>query len=162
METIEKTYATVEDRRKTPRQASNIKKILDQMQDMADERHSGDLQGNVLSIFSQLPSADKKTFLRKSLMLHWENFIAEETEDIEFSGVKINAEDVRLERENINELNAREQLKLKSWLTKAAAILATIAFLTMGALTVGMEIDKNDPAPLMEQIKQVWAILVGR
>ena len=63
------------ERRKDPKQRLTITQILDLMQRNADEQYNGDLPNNALAIFNQLSTGDKKTYLRKSLLLLWEEQI---------------------------------------------------------------------------------------
>ena len=62
----------VVERRRDPKPRLTITQILDQMQRVADEEYGGDLQNNVLAIFTKLAAGDKKTLLRKGLLLIWE------------------------------------------------------------------------------------------
>lgn len=117
----------------------SISQILEFMQNTADEEYLGDLQNNMLAIFNQLSLGDKKTFLRKSLMLHWEQQI-----DLAKGGMQdvvvdkeltIDRTSVDLERKSIKDLNYEEQIKLKSWFMKVTFLVGTALFIAIIAFT---------------------------
>lgn len=63
------------DRRKASVPRATISQILQFMQDEADLNHAGDVETYALTIFNQLGTDDKRTFLRQSVRALWEKQI---------------------------------------------------------------------------------------
>lgn len=148
-------------RRKAPR--LTISQILDQMQDIADTQFQGDLQGNVYQIYNQLSQDDKKTFLRKSLGLHWENQITlgkVGLEDVVIDDkVAIDRTSVIKERENVNKLTYDEQEKLKNWLFRAFFVVGCIGLIAIVGLTVIVGGDGADLSDILSYMKKLFELL---
>lgn len=133
---------TVE-RRKDQKPRLTITQILDQMQQVADNEYGGDLQNNVLVVFTKLAVNDKKILLRKGLLLIWEHQV--EMAKASMQDIVIDQETcidqvaVVEERKNIDAVNAEEQIKLKTWFHKVLFVLGVLLFIGVvaGTLVVG-------------------------
>lgn len=133
----------VVERRKDPKPRLTITQILDQMQQVADNEYGGDLQNNVLAVFTKLTAGDKKTLLRKSLLLIWEHQVeiakASMQDIVIDQETRIDQAAVVEERKNIDAVNAEEQIKLKTWFHKVVFVLGVVLFIGVvgGTLVVG-------------------------
>ena len=133
---------TVE-RRKDQKPRLTITQILDQMQQVADNEYGGDLQNNVLVVFTKLAVNDKKTLLRKGLLLIWEHQV--EMAKASMQDIVIDQETcidqaaVIEERKSIEVVNSEEQLKLKTWFHKVVFVVGIVLFIggVGGSLMVG-------------------------
>ena len=131
------------ERRKDPKPRLTITQILDQMQQVADNEYGGDLQNNVLPVFTKLAANDKKTLLRKSLLLIWEHQVemakASMQDIVIDQETRIDQVAVVKERKNIDAVNAEEQIKLKTWFHKVLFVLGVLLFIGVvaGTLVVG-------------------------
>ena len=133
---------TVE-RRKDQKPRLTITQILDQMQQVADNEYGGDLQNNVLVVFTKLAVNDKKTLLRKGLLLIWAHQV--EMAKASMQDIVIDQETwidqaaVVEVRRNIDAVNAEEQLKLKTWIHKTGLIVSILLFVGIvgGTLAIG-------------------------
>jgi len=131
------------ERRKDPKPRLTITQILDQMQQVADNEYGGDLQNNVLPVFTKLAANDKKTLLRKSLLLIWEHQVemakASMQDIVIDQETRIDQVAVVKERKNIDAVNAEEQIKLKTWFHKVLFVLGVLLFIGVvaGTLMVG-------------------------
>lgn len=133
---------TVE-RRKDQKPRLTITQILDQMQQVADNEYGGDLQNNVLVVFTKLAVNDKKTLLRKGLLLIWEHQV--EMAKASMQDIVIDQETcidqvaVVEERKKIEEVNAEEQIKLKTWIHKVGFVVSILLFIGIigGTLAIG-------------------------
>ncbi len=133
---------TVE-RRKDQKPRLTITQILDQMQQVADNEYGGDLQNNVLVVFTKLAVNDKKTLLRKGLLLIWEHQV--EMAKASMQDIVIDQETcidqaaVIEERKSIEVVNSEEQLKLKTWFHKVVFVVGIVLFIGVvgGSLMVG-------------------------
>lgn len=131
------------ERRKDPKPRLTITQILDQMQQVADNEYGGDLQNNVLPVFTKLAANDKKTLLRKSLLLIWEHQVemakASMQDIVIDQETRIDQVAVVEERKNIDAVNAEEQIKLKTWFHKVVFIVGVLLFIAVvaGSLMVG-------------------------
>lgn len=152
------------ERRKDPKQRMTITQILDFMQNTADEQYQGDLQNNSLAIFNLLAPGDKKTFLRKSLMLQWEHQI-----DLAKGGLQdviidqelvIDRSSVNLERKSIESLNYAEQVKLKTWLWKVIFLIALLCFIGVVFLTYAMDGAEANHGEILKYLKDLFSLLV--
>lgn len=131
------------ERRKDPKPRLTITQILDQMQQVADNEYGGDLQNNVLVVFTKLAVNDKKTLLRKGLLLIWEHQV--EMAKASMQDIVIDQETcidqvaVVEERKNIDAVNAEEQIKLKTWFHKVVFVVGIVLFIGVvgGSLMVG-------------------------
>ncbi len=133
---------TVE-RRKDQKPRLTITQILDQMQQVADNEYGGDLQNNVLVVFTKLAVNDKKTLLREGLLLIWEHQV--EMAKASMQDIVIDQETcidqaaVIEERKSIEVVNSEEQLKLKTWFHKVVFVVGIVLFIGVvgGSLMVG-------------------------
>jgi len=150
-------------RRKDPKQRLTITQILDLMQSRADEQYNGDLPNNALTIFNQLNTGDKKTYLRKSLLLLWEEQIS-----LAQSGmmdIKIDQEmvidpvAVQKEKKSIEELNIEEQIKLKTWMHKFIFTVGILCFIAFIGITFALGGDKKDPGAILEHLNTILKLL---
>lgn len=118
------------DRRKAPR--LTITQILEEMQHQADVDFQGDLPDNALTIFNRLNVGDKKTFLRRSLELHWQNQIElarTGMQDVVIEHeVVIDPVSVEKERKSFEDVELEEQLRLKTWMSKVTFTLGLVLF----------------------------------
>ena len=153
-----------EDRRKSRIPRQTITQILDRMQKIADEDHDGDLQNNSLIIFEKLPTDDKRTLLRKSLMLQWETQIdlaRHGTQDImiEQEGVHIKHVELERERDGLIQAHPDEAERFMRW-----AIRTGLGLFFMLVLTVAMTLiytSRNVPAngDATSWVARMWRII---
>lgn len=149
------------ERRKDPKPRLTITQVLDLLQETADTEYAGDLQNNILAAFNKLPVNDKKTFLRKSLMLLWEHQV--ETAKASMQDIVIDQETridqaaVVEERKSIESVNAEEQLKLKTWFHKVLFILGIVGFIVVvvGSLTIGGGASVSDMLKDLQKIVEL-------
>lgn len=149
------------ERRREPRSRLTITQVLDLMQKKADELYEGELQNQALEVFEALSEGDRKTFLRKSLLLHWENQI--ELAKVGMQDIVIDQDTcidpvaVEKERKSIEEINVEEQLRLKTWMHKAFFVIGVVCF----AIVIGIStIAGNDTGTSStEVIKQLNAVI---
>ena len=133
----------VVERRRDPKPRLTITQILDQMQRVADEEYGGDLQNNVLAIFTKLAAGDKKTLLRKGLLLIWEQQVelakASMQDIVIDQETRIDQVAVVEERKKIEEVNAEEQIKLKTWIHKVGFVVSILLYVGIigGTLAIG-------------------------
>ena len=152
------------ERRKPKPSRMTITQILETMQREADDEHGGDLQDNVLSIFTHLSKDDKKTFLRKSLMLHWENQINRAREgklDVTVDDMVVDQFSVDNERSAIEMDNYREQVKLKNVFAKITLVVIFIAFIGMVAMTYVLGPDKDKGMMLLEHLDSILKFILS-
>ena len=151
------------ERRKDPKQWLTITQILDLMQRNADEQYNGDLPNNALAIFNQLNTGDKKTYLRKSLLLLWEEQIT-----LAQSGmmdIKIDQETVidpiavQKEKKSIEELNIEEQIKLKTWMHKFIFTIGILCFIAFIGITFVVGGDSKSPSTILEHLNNILKLL---
>ena len=150
----------IERRRINPRMT--ISQILEHMQHQADDLYSGDLQGNIIQIFGKLSPDNRKTFLRKSLLLHWEDQINRAREgriDVIVDDITIDHGSVENERNLIANDNYVEQRKFKLFLTKFLFTSLAISFIAMIVLTVIMAPEDDGPKMLMENLGHLFSLL---
>lgn len=106
--------------------------VMEKMQRLADEQHGGALRENVIEIFEQLHPVDRQTFLKKSLILHWESAIDRAKEALEDIPVdretSIDMGVVQHERKDLSAVDAEEQIKLKTWMNKAFFVTGVTVF----------------------------------
>lgn len=153
---------TLADRRKgIPRKT--ISQILEEMQVIADKDFGGDLQKYGLEILQRFSESDQKTFLRKSLMLHWERQIDLARSDLSdiVLGDEVRIDPVAVERErlSIDELNQAELIKLKTWLHKALFTIAAIGFVIIVAVAYFTESLVGNAKDIMEILTDVVKII---
>lgn len=149
------------ERRREPRSRLTITQVLDLMQKKADELYEGELQNQALEVFEALSEGDRKTFLRKSLLLHWENQI--ELAKVGMQDIVIDQDTcidpvaVEKERKSIEEINVEEQLRLKTWMHKAFFVIGVVCF----AIVIGIStIAGNDTGTSStEMIKQLNVVI---
>ena len=149
--------AEYQERRKV-KSRMTISQILEHMQYVADTEYAGDLQENILTIFTQLHVNDKKTFLRKSLMLHWENhlmLVREGLTDVEVEDMVVDQKSVADERKLIDDNNFLEQKKMKSWVSKLFITIAVIAFFSMIAMTYILGPKESGNEIILENLSNV-------
>ena len=152
------------ERRKDPKPRLTITQILDQMQQVADNEYGGDLQNNVLPVFTKLAANDKKTLLRKSLLLIWEHQVemakASMQDIVIDQETRIDQAAVVEERKNIDAVNAEEQIKLKTWFHKVVFVLGVLLFIGVvgGTLLVGgTGVSVND---MLKDLQKVVELLL--
>ena len=141
-----------------------IAQILDYMQHRADDLFGGDLQDNAISIFNQLHKDDKKTFLRKSLILHWENQINKAREgkvDVIIEDIVIDPNSIDNERDLIAVDNYVEQRKFKNFMLKGMLTLMLLIFGAMVAMTFMMGPDKENSKMLLEHLSDILSVLIS-
>ncbi len=135
-------YVQKEERVRERRIPRTSHQVVDKMQRLADHSHGGLLRDNVMEIFEQLHPVDRQTFLKKSLLLHWENDIDRAVEVLE--DIKIDKETsidmgvVQHERKDLSGIDAEEQIKLKTWMNKAFLIIGSLTFILAVLFTLVM------------------------
>lgn len=152
------------ERRKETKSRMSISQILDFMQKTADDNFNGDLQNNMLAIFNQLQLGDKKTFLRKSLMLHWEHQI-----ELAKGGLQdvvidekltIDRTSVDMERKTISEVNYAEQAKMKSWFIKTMFIIGVLLFIAIVVFTYYTGSVNEHSKDILEYLKDLFELFI--
>ena len=126
-------------RRISPRMT--ITQILDSMQSIADTEHTGDLENNALKIFSRLTPDNKRTYLRKSLRMFWEQQVdlAQQGGDelmheiVIDNEIRIDPIEVAKEREAMAASSDYESGQYTNQLRKFK-----IAMMVMGGVVVGL------------------------
>lgn len=125
------------DRRKAKR--LTISQILDRMQREADTNYQGDLPNNVSAIFSKLSVDDRKTFLRRSLELHWSNQIELAKNGMQDIVIEpdavIDPVSVEKEKKSIEDMEVEEQIKLKMWMSKVSFSVGMVVLITIILVT---------------------------
>jgi hypothetical protein len=153
------------ERRKDGKSRATITQILEKMQAVADEKYIGDLQNNTLAIFSTLSTDEKRTFLRRSLMLQWEKQIELATaglHEVEIEkDVRIDPVAVQTERKSIEDFNYEEQLKLKTWMHKAIFVIGVSCFAVVILLTFFVGKDGVDVEGMIGQLNGVLKLITG-
>lgn len=153
------------DRRRKELPRLTVSQVVDKMQHVADVDYKGDLQNNILPIFNEMPPGDKRTYLRKSLLLHWEKQIElanNGMQDVVIDkdkDTRIDPSSVAAERKQISDFNYHEQVKLKSWLIKAfflGSLMLIVAFTVTSVLVGTFDISKT-----AGQIETIIEILFG-
>lgn len=140
--------------------------VVDKMQRLADQGHGGHLRDNVMEIFEQLHPVDRQTFLRKSLLLHWANDIdraAEALEDIKVDReTSIDMGVVQHERKDLKTIDAEEQLKLKTWMSKAFALIGTLTFVVAVLFTLVMGVvGSQNGAGFLDTLLSIYELAKG-
>ena len=151
------------DRRKGQPSRMTISQILDFMQHRADDDYGGDLQDNSVAIFNQLSKDDKKTFLRKSLMLHWENQINRAREgkvDVIVEDIVIDPHSIDNERDLITVDNYIEQRKFKNFMLKGMLTLILLVFCGMVAMTFVLGPDKDSAKMLLKNLSDMLSVMI--
>lgn len=114
--------------------------VIDKMQRLADRDHGGLLRDNVMEIFEQLQPVDRQTFLKKSVLFHWEHDIDRAVEALK--DIKVDKETsidmgvVQHERKDLKSIDAEEQIKLKTWMNKAFLVVGSFAFILVVLFTL--------------------------
>lgn len=155
---------SVTERRKRPRRRT-ITQILDIMQEKADIHYFGDLHNNGLEIFKTLEEGDQKTFLRQSLMLHWERQIERarvHLEDVVIDDdIRIDPVAVEKERMSIEDLNQAELIKMRTWLHKFLAIVGTTLFCGMLLIFYFTDVKSGKSDDMFEILNNVMQLITG-
>lgn len=140
--------------------------VVDKMQRLADHSHGGLLRDNVMEIFEQLHPVDRQTFLRKSLLLHWENDIDRAVEALE--DIKVDKETsidmgvVQHERKDLRSIDAEEQIKLKTWMNKAFLIIGSSTFILVVLFTLVMGAAGSEKgSTLMDTLLSIFELVKG-
>lgn len=150
------------ERRQTPRKT--ISQILDEMQAQADEQHSGDLPTYALAIFNTLPKGDQRTFLRKSITLHWRDQIERaqaSMTDIVVDDIRIDPISVEKERIDIEELNRVELIKMKTWLNKVIFIAGLGSFVIFIFVVIMNDRLASKGWSIFEMFEDVIKLMIG-
>lgn len=140
--------------------------VVDKMQRLADHSHGGLLRDNVMEIFEQLHPVDRQTFLKKSLLLHWENDIDRAVEALE--DIKVDKETsidmgvVQHERKDLKGIDAEEQIKLKTWMNKAFLIIGSSTFILAVLFTLVMGVAGSEKgSTLMDTLLSIFELVKG-
>ena len=136
------------------------------MQRLADHSHGGLLRYNVMEIFEQLHPVDRQTFLKKSLVLHWENDIDRAVEALE--DIKVDKETsidmgvVLHERKDLKGIDAEEQIKLKTWMNKAFLIIGSSTFILVVLFTLVMGAAGSEKgSTLLDTLLSIFELVKG-
>lgn len=150
------------ERRKAPR--LTITQILEEMQHQADIDFQGDLPDNAVTIFNRLNVGDKKTFLRRSLELHWHNQIElakTGMQDIVVEQeVVIDPVSVEKERKAIEDVEVEEQLRLKTWMSKVAFTLGLVVFAAIILITYFYGGSSSNITDILKRLNSVADLLL--
>jgi len=159
-------YVQKEDRVRERRIPRTSHQVVDKMQRLADHSHGGLLRDNVMEIFEQLHPVDRQTFLKKSLLLHWENDIDRAVEALE--DIKVDKETsidmgvVRHERKDLTTIDAEEQIKLKTWMNKAFLVIGSSAsiLVVLFTLVVGAA-GSEKGSTLLDTLLRIFELVKG-
>ena len=159
-------YVQKEERVRERRISRTSHQVVDKMQRLADHNHGGLLRDNVMEIFEQLHPVDRQTFLRKSLLLHWENDIDRAVEALE--DIKVDKETsidmgvVQHERKDLKGIDAEEQIKLKTWMNKAFLIIGSSTFVLVVLFTLVMGAAGSEKgSTLMDTLLSIFELVKG-
>lgn len=140
--------------------------VVDKMQKLADQNYGGLLRDNVVEIFEQLHPVDRQTFLKKSLLFHWESDIDRAVEALE--DIKIDKETsidmgvVQHERKDLSGIDAEEQIKLKTWMNKAFLIIGSLTFIFVVLFTLVMGAAGSEKgSTLMDTLLSIFELVKG-
>ena len=140
--------------------------VIDKMQRLADRDHGGLLRDNVMEIFEQLHPVDRQTFLKKSVLLHWENDIDRAVEVLK--DIKVDKETsidmgvVQHERKDLKSIDAEEQIKLKTWMNKAFLVVGSFAFVLVVLFTVAMGAAGSEKgSTLLDTLLSIFELVKG-
>ena len=152
------------ERRKPKLPRMTITQILETMQHQADDEYGGDIQDNILPIFTHLSKDDKKTFLRKSLMFHWENQINRARDgklDVFVDDMVVDQFSIDNERSAIELDNYREQVKMKNRLAQIFLFIIMLAFIGMVAMTFILGPDQDKGLKLLEHLDAILKFILS-
>ena len=159
-------YVQKEERVRERRISRTSHQVVDKMQRLADHNHGGLLRDNVMEIFEQLHPVDRQTFLKKSLLLHWENDIDRAVEALE--DIKVDKETsidmgvVQHERKDLKGIDAEEQIKLKTWMNKAFLIIGSSTFVLVVLFTLVMGAAGSEKgSTLMDTLLSIFELVKG-
>lgn len=159
-------YVQKEERVRERRIPRTSHQVVDKMQRLADHSHGGLLRDNVMEIFEQLHPVDRQTFLRKSLLLHWENDIDRAVEALE--DIKVDKETsidmgvVLHERKDLKGIDAEEQIKLKTWMNKAFLIIGSSTFILVVLFTLVMGAAGSEKgSTLLDTLLNIFELVKG-
>ena len=159
-------YVQKEERVRERRISRTSHQVVDKMQRLADHNHGGLLRDNVMEIFEQLHPVDRQTFLKKSLLLHWENDIDRAVEALE--DIKVDKETsidmgvVLHERKDLKGIDAEEQIKLKTWMNKAFLIIGSSTFVLVVLFTLVMGAAGSEKgSTLMDTLLSIFELVKG-
>lgn len=159
-------YVQKEERVRERRISRTSHQVVDKMQRLADHNHGGLLRDNVMEIFEQLHPVDRQTFLKKSLLLHWENDIDRAVEALE--DIKVDKETsidmgvVQHERKDLKGIDAEEQIKLKTWMNKAFLIIGSSTFILAVLFTLVMGVAGSEKgSTLMDTLLSIFELVKG-
>lgn len=164
--TIGLEYMRKEDRVRERRIPRTSHQVVDKMQRLADHNHGGLLRDNVMEIFEQLHPVDRQTFLKKSLLLHWENDIDRAVEALE--DIKVDKETsidmgvVQHERKDLRTIDAEEQIKLKTWMNKAFLVIGSSTFVLVVLFTLVMGAAGSEKgSTLLDTLLSIFELVKG-
>ncbi len=159
-------YVQKEERVRERRIPRTSHQVVDKMQRLADHSHGGLLRDNVMEIFEQLHPVDRQTFLKKSLLLHWENDIDRAVEALE--DIKVDKETsidmgvVQHERKDLRSIDAEEQIKLKTWMNKAFLIIGSSTFVLVVLFTLVMGAAGSEKgSTLLDTLLSIFELVKG-
>lgn len=138
-----------------------ISQILTFMQTTADEEYRGDVQNHALAIFNRLSPGDKRTFLRKSLILHWERQIdlaKKGMQDVVIDKeLRIDRASVEAERQSIKDVNYEEQIRLRTWVMKLIMTVGLLGFI--GTIAFSYFITGTPGSPATSLLKHISTVI---
>ena len=159
-------YVQKEERVRERRIPRTSHQVVDKMQRLADRDHGGLLRDNVMEIFEQLHPVDRQTFLKKSLLLHWENDIDRAVEALE--DIKVDKETsidmgvVLHERKDLRSIDAEEQIKLKTWMNKAFLVIGSFSFILVVLFTLVMGAAGSEKgSTLLDTLLSIFELVKG-
>lgn len=159
-------YVQKEERVRERRIPRTSHQVVDKMQRLADHSHGGLLRDNVMEIFEQLHPVDRQTFLKKSLLLHWENDIDRAVEALE--DIKVDKETsidmgvVQHERKDLSSIDAEEQIKLKTWMNKAFLVIGSSTFVLVVLFTLVMGAAGSEKgSTLLDTLLSIFELVKG-
>lgn len=159
-------YVQKEERVRERRIPRTSHQVVDKMQRLADRDHDGFLRDNVMEIFEQLHPVDRQTFLKKSLLLHWENDIDRTVEALE--DIKVDKETsidmgvVQHERKDLSSIDAEEQIKLKTWMNKAFLVIGSSTFVLVVLFTLVMGAAGSEKgSTLLDTLLSIFELVKG-
>lgn len=159
-------YMRKEERVRERRIPRTSNQVIDKMQRLADQSHDGHLYDSVMEIFEKLHPVDRKTFLKKSLLLHWENDIdraVETLKDIRVDNeTSIDMDVVRYERKDLTAIDAEEQIKLKTWMNIAFLVIGSTGSILVVFFTLVMHAAGSEKgSTLLDTLLSIFELVKG-
>lgn len=142
----------------------SLQGVITKIKDIAADQYEGKVYDNILSIFNQLETPEKRVFLKGLINLC---FIVEDrilADSVTMNQVKTAVEDaketIQAEIGDIEKINKIELIRLKSWFVKAGAI--TILGGLLGVCLIVVYFNQDGSDSILENfqfLKRIYEVL---